>query len=106
MTTTTLARNGITLGLQYQVDGWYGYVNDGDYDDAQQAKLVPALVAAQEKEFDALLPDGCHWFPRLGEVQGPVGTSLDGYDLDALMEQASSAVADRYAEIEREVLGA
>jgi hypothetical protein len=106
MTTTTLARDGFTLNRQYQSDGWAGYVNDGGYDDAQQAKLVPALMAAQEKEFDALLPDGCHWFPRLSEVQGPVGTSLDGYDLDVLMEQASKAVADRFSEIEREVLGA
>jgi hypothetical protein len=99
---TTLAR-GYQLGRDYNLDGWMGYVNNGEYTDEQQAAIVEALMDAQEAEVDAKLPENCFWFPRLSEIQGPVGSELD-INLDDLMEQSSQAVADRYEEIEAKAL--
>jgi hypothetical protein len=103
MTTTTLAKN-YKLGRDYQIDGWYGYINGGDYTDNQQAALVEALMDAQESEFDTLLPDNCFWYPHLSEIHGPIDATLDGMDLDELMEQAANAVQERYDAIEAKAL--
>lgn len=104
MTTTTVLAKNYKLGRDYQIDGWYGYVNGGDYSDSQQGTLVDALMDAQESEFDNLLPDDCFWYPRLSEIHGPVSARLEGEDLDDLMEQASNAVAARFEQIEAEAL--
>lgn len=104
MTTTTVLARNYKLGRDYQIDGWYGYINGGDYPDDQQAALVEALMDAQESEFDKLLPDGCFWFPRLSEIHGPISATLEGLDLDELLEQASNAVAARFEQIEAEAL--
>lgn len=103
MTTTTVLARNFKLGRDYQIDGWYGYIN-GYYPDDQQAALVGALMDAQESEFDKLLPDACVWFPRLSEIHGPIDASLEGLDLDELLEQASNAVVARFEQIEAEAL--
>ena len=102
--TTTLARNGTTLSHDYQIDGWMGFVNGGSYTDAEEAVIVPALMDAQEAEFDGLLPANCYWFPRVSEIQGPITASLEGLDLEELMEAAALAVSERYQEIESAAL--
>ena len=108
--TTTLARNGGSLSYPVQVDGWYSYINDGPYTEEQQDKLADALMAAQEREFDAMLPPGCFWHPHTSEVTGPADADLDsalaGFaDIDAAMEAACERVTARFDEIEREALG-
>lgn len=115
MTSTTLARNGESLSLQIQIDGWYAYINAGDYTEEQHEKLASALMAAQEREFDALLPDDCHWSPHTSEVTGPVGTDLEAAlapaatgrhesAVDDAMELACERVVARFDAIEREGL--
>jgi len=104
MTTTTVLAKNYKLGRDYQIDGWYGYINGGDYPDDQQGALVDALMNAQESEFDKLLPDDCSWFPRLSEIHGPITATLEGLDLDQLLEQASNTVAERFDAIEAEAL--
>lgn len=104
MTTTTVLARNYKLGRDYQIDGWYGYINNGEYTDEQQGALVEALMDAHEAEVDGLLPENCYWFPRLSEIHGPIDASLDGLDLDDLLEQASNTVADRFEEIEAKVL--
>jgi hypothetical protein len=104
MTATTVLAKNYKLGRDYQIDGWFGYINGGDYTDKQQAALVEALMDAQESEFDALLPANCFWFPYTSEIHGPIDATLDGLDLDELMEQAANAVQGRYDEIEAKAL--
>jgi len=104
MTTTVLARN-YKLGRAYQADGWYGYINGGDYTSEQQDVLAEALMDAMEREVDNLLPDNCYWYPALSEIHGPIDASLEGVDLDDLLEEAAGAVAERFGEIAAEVLG-
>lgn len=104
-TTTVIARNGSSLSGDTQAAGWAAYINGGDYTDEQQASLVEALMAAQRAEFEARLPEGCHWYPTLSEVHGPVGTDIDDIDLDDLMGEAVEVVAGRYEQIEAETLG-
>lgn len=104
MTTTTVLAKNYKLGRDYQIDGWYGYINGGDYSDDQQATLVDALMDAQESEMDKLLPEDCYWFPRLSEIHGPTSATLEGLDLDELLERASNAVAARFEQIETEAL--
>src|SRR5690606_39308308 len=99
--TTTLAR-GYKLGKDYQADGWYGYINGGCYTNEQADALVDALLDAMEREVDKLLPAGCHWYPTLAEIQGPITATLEGIDLDDLLEEAAEAVAERFEEIEAE----
>lgn len=106
MTTTTVLARNFKLGRDYQIDGWYGFINNGEYTDDQQAALVEALMDAQESAFDEMLPDGCHWLPYVSEIQGPVGTSLEDLDLDDLLEQAGNAASARFDEIEAEAIGA
>ncbi|TMS00204.1 hypothetical protein [Nonomuraea basaltis] len=104
MTTTTVLARNYTLGRDYQVDGWMSYINNGEYTDDQQGALAEALMDAQEREFDNLLPDDCHWFPHLSEIHGPIDATLEGLELDELLEQASNAVTERFDEIEAETL--
>lgn len=105
MTTTVLARNGNSLSGDVQAAGWMDYINGGDYTTEQQTKLVEALMAAQRAAFDALLPEGCHWYPTLSEVHGPVGAEMPDEDTDDLMRQACDTVAGRFEAIEAEALG-
>lgn len=104
MTTTTVLAKNYKLGRDYQIDGWYGYINGGDYTDEQQSALVEALMDAQEREFDALLPENCFWFPYVSEIHGPTDATLAGLDLDELMEQAANTVQGRYDQIEAKAL--
>jgi len=101
MWTTTLAR-GYRLSYAYQADGWYSYINNGEYTSDQQDALVSALMDAQREEVDNRLPDGCTWLPLLSEIIGPVDTTIDS--VDQIMDDATAAVIDRFAEIERSVL--
>ena len=103
-TTTTLARN-YKLGRDYQADGWYGYINNGEYTSEQQSTLVEALMDAMETEVNNLLPDGCSWCPATSEITGPVTATLDGIDLDELLETASRKVASQFEQIEADTLG-
>jgi hypothetical protein len=103
VTTTTLAR-GSDLSYQQQAETWLNYINNGEYSGDQEDKLTTALTAAQETEFNALLPAGCHWHPHTGEIIGPVGTEL-GIDIADAMETAFQKVMDRFDAIEREALG-
>lgn len=103
-TTTTLARN-YKLGRDYQADGWYGYINNGEYTSEQQDALVEALMDAMETEVNNLLPDGCYWVPATSEITGPITATLDGIDLDELLETASQKVADQFEQIEADTLG-
>lgn len=43
-----LARGGESLSYAGQIDGWYAYINNGEYTGEQQDKLTDALMAAQE----------------------------------------------------------
>ncbi len=115
MTSTTLARNGGSLSFDVQIEGWYAYINGGDYTQDQQEALASALMAAQKGEFDALLPGGCYWSPRASEVTGPVGTDLEAAlasastgrhesAVDDAMELACERVVARFDAIEREAL--
>lgn len=104
-TTIVLARNGTTLSRDYNINGWFSYINNGEYTPDQQDLLVRALMDEQESEFDSLLPADVYWYPRLSEIHGPVDATLAGLDLDELMKQASKAVSDRFEEIEDDVLG-
>src|SRR5260370_8864148 len=115
MASRTLARNGESLSFHVQIEGWYAYINGGDYAQEQQEALASALMAAQESEFDALLPDGCYWSPRVSEVTGPVGTDLEAALASASTGRHESAVDDamelarhravaRFAAINREAL--
>jgi hypothetical protein len=111
-----LARDGGSLSYDEQITGWSAYIDAGDYSDDQRTTLVAALMNAQREEFNALLPEGCVWFPRTSEVIGPVDTDLaaaladlqagQGDDtLDDAMEMACERVIARFDLIEREALG-
>jgi hypothetical protein len=115
-TMTTLARNGVSLSYDVQAKGWYAYIDQGGYNGEQQAALVDGLMAAQREETDSLLPDGCTWVPRIGEVIGPAGVDLEaalapistGHHDDGLgdmMELACERVIARFDAIERKALG-
>lgn len=100
---TSLAAGG-ALAYDYQIEGWYGFLNGGDYTAEQTAKLAAALLYAQETTMDNLLPDGCYWLPEVGQVIGPVGTELSV--LDDLLREAAKQVTERLADIEHDTLGA
>lgn len=104
MTTTVLASN-YKLNIAYQSDNWHSYINIGSYTDEQQDALVGALMEAQVEEFNSLLPEGCYWFPHLGEIHGPTTATLEGIDLDEALKAAADAVAERFEEIETGALG-
>lgn len=104
MTTTAVLWRGSELSYAENVDGWYAYINGGDYLGDQQGKLTGAPMAAQEDEFDDLLPDNCFWHPHTSEITGPVDAVLD-IDLNEAMREACQVVIDRFEEIEREALG-
>jgi hypothetical protein len=108
---------GASLDYSVQASGWYAYIHDGGYTEEQRDRLAGALMAAQEKEFDALLPDGCYWSPHVPEITGPAGRDLEAalaplaagrHDsaIDDVMELACERVTARFAEIERTALGA
>ena len=101
MTTTTVLARNYKLGRAYQADGWYSFINDESYTDEQR----DALMDAQVEELDSLLPEGCHWVPRLGEIHGPITATLGGIDLDEALKAASDAVAERFEQIEADTLG-
>jgi len=101
--TTVLARN-YKLGRAYHADGWRHYIKDGAYTERERHALVNALIRRQVKEFNRLLPKGCYWNPRLGEIHGPTNASLDGIDLDLVLAMAADAVAERFEKIETKVL--
>lgn len=103
-TTTTLARNGTTLARAYQVDGWMNFIDQGRYTDDQQTRLVEMLMDEQEAAFDAVLPECVYWYPYLSEIQGPITATLDGLDLNGLMEAAAQDVITRFEEIETRAL--
>lgn len=115
MTTTTTLDRGGNLSYSVQIDGWYSYINGGEYTSEQQDKLAEALMSEQEKEFDSMLPDGCFWSPRASEITGPVGTDLDaalsehagrgGSAVDDALEAAGQKVIARFGAIEREAIG-
>lgn len=104
MTTTTQLACGSLLSHQVQADGWYAYINGGDYATEEQELLVDALMEAQKDEVDALLPEHCYWSPATSQIIGPVDVEHDLAELDVLM-QAAENVTKRYEEIERETLG-
>ena len=97
MPNTVLARINID-------GGWSDYIHEADYTDNQNDAMGDALLAAQETEFDALLPEDCQWFRHTGEIIGPAGTELPS-DLDELMREACEAVIAQYETIEAAVLG-
>jgi hypothetical protein len=91
-------------------------IDGGDYTSDQADTLAEALMAAQEKEFDALLPPGCFWSPCVSEVTGPAGVGLEAAlgplasgqgesAVDDVMELARERAIAQFAEIERETLG-
>jgi len=104
MTTTTVLARNYRLGRAYQAEGWYAYIKDGAYTNEERNALVDALIRAQVKAFNRLLPKGCYWNPRLGEIHGPATASLDGIDLDLVLAMAADAVAERFEKIETKVL--
>lgn len=105
MTTTTVLARNYKLSIAYQADGWYSFINDESYTDEQRDALMDALMDAQVEELDSLLPEGCHWVPRLGEIHGPITATLGGIDLDEALKAASDAVAERFEQIEADTLG-
>ena len=105
MTTTTVLARTYKLSIAYQGDGWYSYINNGEYTSEQQDALVEALMGAQVEELNNRLPQGCYWLPRLGEIHGPITATLDGINLDEALAAAADAVAARFQEIEARVLG-
>ena len=105
MTTTTVLARTYKLSYAYHADGWRHYIKDGAYTNEERDALVNALIRAQVKEFNRLLPKGCRWIPRLGEIHGPANVSLDGIDFDLALATAADAVAERFEAIEAKVLG-
>jgi len=103
-TTTVLARN-YKLGRAYQSSGWYAYIKDGAYTNEERNALVDALMDAQVEELTKLLPEGCYWLPRLGEIHGPTNINLGDINLDEALMMAADAVAERFEKIETKVLG-
>lgn len=100
MTATVLMRDGM-LSRGEHLNGWMGYINNGEYTDEAQQELTEELLDAQVCEFEARLPDGCTWAPYLSEIHGPYDTELpEREDLEQLMETACRAVEDRFGEIE------
>jgi len=105
MTTTTILARNYKLSYAYHADGWRHYIKDSAYTNEERDALVNALIRRQVKEFNRLLPKGCRWIPRLGEIHGPTNASLDGIDLDLVLAMAADAVAERFEKIETKVLG-
>ena len=107
VTATRTFQYGYQLSYQCQADNWYAYINNGQYDDEQQGKLVAALIAAQEREFDSMLPAGSFWHPHTSEISFPDGAGdlADFGCVQDAMEAAFDRTAARYDDIEREALG-
>lgn len=105
MTTTTVLARSYQLSYAYHADGWYSYINNGEYTSEQQDALVEALMGAQVEELNRHLPKGCYWLPRLGEIHGPATATLDDIDLELALMAAADAVAARFEDIEAKVLG-
>lgn len=105
MATTTVLARRYKLSYAYQSGGWYHYIKDGAYTNQQRDALVEALMGAQVEELNKLLPEGCYWLPRLGEIHGPTTATLDGIDLELALMAAADAVAEHFQKIEAKVLG-
>lgn len=74
MTTTTVLRRAGWLGTIEIRNGWANFIGEAGnlYTVRQLEALVDRLVERQRQEFDELLPEGCHWYPALAEIHGPV----------------------------------
>ena len=105
MATTTVLARSYQLSYAYHADGWHHFIKDGAYTDEERGALVEALMGAQVEELNKLLPEGCHWVPRLGEIHGPANATLGGIDLELALRAAADAVAARFEDIEAKVLG-
>lgn len=103
-TTTVLARN-YKLSYTYQSGGWYCFIRNGAYTTKERIALINALMGAQVEELNRRLPQGCYWLPRLGEIHGPANVNLGGINLDLALKAAADAVAERFEDLEAEVLG-
>jgi hypothetical protein len=102
--TTELITNAV-LSYTREEEGWRAYLAEGGYSESERATLIDALMAAVVADFDAMLPDGCHWVPSTSSIVGPVGTDLGGYDIAEMLRSAGDEVAERRPQIEQAVLG-
>jgi hypothetical protein len=91
-----------------ELNGWYAYLGDGGYTDAQSDALAERLLHEQMTEFDALLPEGWTWSPAASQIVLPADQRYDAAEMDRneLLEQASAAVIARFEKIVAEVLDA
>lgn len=104
MYTTTSYSLGYKFSRDYIADGWYNTINNGDLTSEQQDALVAALVDAQVRAFEALLPDSYYWLIDTSELQYPVGDDAELGDLKDLLEQSTETVMEQLPEIEAKVL--
>lgn len=105
---TSACNYGYQLSRDYLRNGWYDYINSGEYTAEQRDVLVDALMVYTEKEFDALLPQGVQWLPATNELLYDVGNEHlvpDREEAVNLLQQATVNLFDRYEEIETEALG-
>lgn len=88
-------------------NGWYDFINGGDYPPDVQDRLVDALLLAETNEFNSRLPDGWSWYPSTSMIIMPIDDSdgdTEEIDLDVLQREACEAVTARYEEVEAAVL--
>lgn len=105
----TSARNyGYRLSRDYLRNGWYDYINSGEYTAEQRDVLVDALMVYTEKEFDSLLPQGVQWLPATNELLYDVGEEdkLPERDeaADLLQKATVNVSTEQYEAIEAEAL--
>jgi hypothetical protein len=88
-----------------ELNGWYAYINGGDYPDTLQKELAETLLHEEMNEFNALLPENWTWFPSTSEIILPFDhEDTEEMDHNELLRQASAAVIARFAEIEVKAL--
>lgn len=102
--TSKISHLNYKFSHQYVTNGWYNFINNGEFTTEQESALVDALTSAQVDEFDALLPDEHHWLIHTSELQRPADDNTETGDLQALLEQSVEAVCARLPQIEAEVL--
>lgn len=98
-----LHRGGIMSGDEHQ-RGWEALL---PREWPQRRKIDAAIVLLSEQVFEVnrLLPEGCHWYPYLSELIGPVGSvAPSAEELEAVLRQAADAVTLRVPGIVEELV--
>ncbi|MCT2594266.1 hypothetical protein LHJ74_30900 [Streptomyces sp. N2-109] len=102
MTTTSISLPG-KFHTDTLADGWYAFINSGEYTSEQQDALVKALLEAQVEAANRMLPDGHVWHHMVDELVYPVGDDNE-LDMCEILADATQEVIDSFEAIEARVI--